>query len=194
MVTVLIFKEDPVKQVKKEEEKLPKYIVPTSNFQMGENDSARILGVPCQVLSETPYKAVRKHICFGDKLEDVIDVKSLLTGITYTIPTGWYNGYDNPLVAIRHSEFKGSDIIFRTNQDTKSLIGSNYYPKDNSYISDFNGKYTQLYGKTCKVVSIPFKGVVNPCGKDIIETFILVEYNGAIYRTLFGEWNFYPKG
>lgn len=171
------------KAEKKVEESLPNYIVPASNF-----DGAYIVGVPCEVISKKPYKQKRKHV-FGESLEDVIDVVSLLSGIKYTIPNSWYVGYDSVIDAVKNSKIN----LNLLNKNVNSLIGRKYYPKDNSYISDSNGDYHPLVGKECTVASIPFKDVVTPCGKKIIRPFILVEYNGEIYRTLFGEWNFYPR-
>lgn len=177
---------------KKVEKKLPKYIVPFSNFSTFSNnnrvDSAMIFGVACEVVSE-PYKTMRpKVVGEGEVEEEVIDVVSLLTGIKYTIPTGWYKGYETREEAVYHSEI--NPALYYGN--VKSLIGRTYYPKDNSYICDFEGNYAQLIGKPCKVVSIPFKGVAKPVEEEIIYKFILVECEGKFYRTLFGEWNFYP--
>ena len=50
----------------------PNYVVPTSNFSDGQ---AYLLGVPCKVLSDHPYKKVRKTILGDVKVEDVIDVE-----------------------------------------------------------------------------------------------------------------------
>jgi len=182
---VLIFDDKSVKveEKKKEEKKLPKYIVPTSNF-----DEGYISGIPCKVVSEKPYKKMRKHFN-SESEDDVIDVVSLLTGIKYTIPNDWYNGYDDIFEAVAKSKLP----LHTLDGNKKSLIGKTYYVRDNSWITDFEGNHGSLIGLPCKVVSVPFKGIVNPCGKDIVRTFILVENNGKIYRTLFGEWNFYPQ-
>lgn len=189
---VLVFSKVPPK--KKVEKKLPKYIVPVSNFNVcatkdnREDDSAMIIGIACEVVSE-PYKTMRPSVIGEGKVEEeVIDVVSLLTGIKYTIPNGWYYVYATREDAVYNSEINQTQYC----GNVKSLIGRTYYPKDNSFISDFEGNYAQLYGKPCKVVSVPFKGIAKPLNDEIIYKFILVEYEGKIYRTLFGEWNFYP--
>lgn len=188
---ILVFSKAQPK--KKAEKKLPKYIVPISNFDIfpdknkREENSAMITGIACEVVSE-PYKMMRpKVIGEGKEEEEVIDVVSLLTGIKYTIPNSWYKGYETREEAIYSSKINQSQYC----GNVKSLIGRTYYPKDNSFICDFEGNYAQLYGKPCKVVSIPFKGIATPIKEEIIYKFILVEYEGKIYRTLFGEWNFY---
>lgn len=189
---ILVFsKAQPKKKVEK---KLPKYIVPISNFDIFSNkenheeNSAMICGIACEVVSE-PYKMMRpKVIGEGKEEEEVIDVVSLLTGIKYTIPNSWYKGYETREEAIYSSKIGQTQYC----GNMKSLIGRTYYPKDNSFICDFEGNYAQLYEKPCKVVSIPFKGIATPIKEEIIYKFILVEYEGKIYRTLFGEWNFYP--
>lgn len=188
----LVFVEKPQKvQPKKKVNKTPKYIVPFSNFStfstINRDESAMIYGIACEVVSE-PYKIMRPKFNGYRKVEEeVIDVVSLLTGIKYTIPTGWYKGYETREEAMCHSKI--NPALYYGN--VKSLIGCAYYPKDNSYICDFEGNYAHLIGKPCKVVSIPFKGIAKPVKDEIIYKFILVEYEGKIYRTLFGEWNFY---
>ena len=89
-----------------QEKTTPNYVVPTSNFHDGQ---AYLLGVPCKVLSDHPYKKVRKTI-FGDpKVEDVIDVQSCVTSIKYTVPTDWVNGYDS-LVKVNDFDGKWGDL------------------------------------------------------------------------------------
>lgn len=182
-MVILIFedKRKPIKETKKEE-KLPNYIVPYSNF-----NEAYLSGTPCRVVSEKPYMAMRKNY-FGDmENEEVIDVVSLLSGIKYTIPNSFYKGYYDIYDAIDQSRLEVKAPLFA---DKKKLIGKLYYPFDNSYISDFEGNGKSLIGKACKVVSIPFEAVVAPVKEKLIRSFILVEYEGKIYRVLFGEWGF----
>lgn len=188
---ILVFsKAQPKKKVEK---KLPKYIVPFSNFNIfpikdNREESAMITGIACEVVSE-PYNIMHPALIGEGKVEEeVIDVVSLLTGIKYTIPNSFYKGYETREEAVYNSEINQTQYY----GDVKSLIGRTYYPKDNSFICDFDGNYAKLYGKPCKVVSIPFKGIAKPLNEEIIYKFILVEYEGKIYRTLFGEWNFYP--
>ena len=182
---VLVFSETQKKAEKKEEQKLPKYIVPTSNFGVCDEDEAMILGIPCEVISKKPYKKMEKDFFDKKRERDYIDVVSLLTGFKYCIPNDWYRGYNDYDEAVKNSR------IPHLTKNPKSLIGLNYYVKDNSYISDFEGNYTQLIGLPCKVVSIPFKGIVRPCRQDVVCKFILVECNEKIFRTLFAEWCFY---
>ena len=194
---VLIFDDKSIKKVEekaeeKVEKKLPKYIVPKSNFTERSRDKSKeamIIGVACEVVSE-PYKVkVPKLIGPGLEEQEVINVVSLLTGIKYTIPYDihFYRGYNSRSQAIYDSSISYGQ--YRKNE--KSLIGSIYYPRDNSYICDFEGNFARLYKKPCKVVSIPFDSVVKCAGEKYIYKFILVEYEGKIYRTLFGEWGFY---
>lgn len=155
-----------------EEEVAPKFIVPTSNFE-----DAYLIGVPCEVISE-PY--IDKYR--GERRE-VIDVKSCVTGLEYTIPTGWAMEFDTLPEANEESKVTGFDQVF-----LQDIIGSKYYPKDNSYIRDFHGVKEPLYHKVCEIVSVPFKDKTEFGEKD----FILVKYNGKVYRTLWEEWCLYP--
>ena len=151
---------------------------PTSNFSDGQ---AYLLGVPCKVLSDRPYKKVRKTI-FGDpKVEDVIDVRSCVTGLKYTVPTDWVNGYDSLVQANDNA-----DIIGHHFPSVKELIGKPYWPRDNSWVNDFDGKWGDLYKKKCEIISVPFKE--KPSDSNSERTFILVRCEGKIYRTLFNEY------
>ena len=159
----------------------PNYVVPTSNFSDGQAD---LLGVPCKVLSDHPYKKSRKTILGDVKVEDVIDVKSCVTGLEYTIPTDWCENYDSLVEANDNA-----DIIGHHFPSVKELIGKPYWPRDNSYIADFDGKWADLYKKECEIVSVPFKETIDTIvGEKKEYTFILVKYDRKIYRTLFGEW------
>ena len=159
----------------------PNYVVPTSNFTDGQT---YLLGVPCKVLSDHPYKKSRKTILGDVKVENVIDVQSCITGIEYTVPTDWVNGYDSLVDAN-----EGANILGHHFPSVKDLIGKPYWPRDNSYIADFEGKWANLYKKECEIVSVPYKETVLTCtGEKKEYVFILVKYNGKTYRVLFGEW------
>lgn len=164
-----------------EKKTTPNYVVPTSNFSY---DDGYLLGVPCKVLSDRPYKKARKTILGDVKIEDVIDVRSCVTGLEYTVPTDWVKGYDSLVDANEDAEILGHHF-----PDVKELIGKPYWPRDNSYIADFDGKWADLYKKKCEIVSVPFKEtVLTSTGQKKEYTFILVKYDEKIYRTLFEEW------
>ena len=158
----------------------PNYVVPTSNF----SDDGYLLGVPCKVLSDQTYKKSRKTILGDVKVEDVIDVQSCVTGLEYTVPTDWVKGYDSLVDANEDAQILGHHF-----PDVKELIGKPYWPRDNSYNADFDGKWADLYKKKCEIVSAPFKETIDTSiGKKKEYTFILVKYNGKTYRVLFREW------
>lgn len=160
----------------KEEKKLPAYVVPTSNFS---DDNAYVYGIPCKVIQEAD--------------DNNIVVMSLITGIKYTIPKGWYRGYDNDIDAIRASSVKSS-ICRCGNPQLLNIIGKKYYPRDNSYITDFKGEWTSLIGEAVTIISLPFEDTIkNPFGISYTRTMVLVEYKGKVYRTMFMEWAFAPK-
>jgi hypothetical protein len=161
-----------------QEKTTPNYVVPTSNFTEGQT---YLLGVSCKVLSDHPYKKSRKTIIGDVKVEDVIDVRSCVTGLEYTVLTDWVNGYDSLVDANEDASILGHHF-----PDVKELIGKPYWPRDNSYVADFNGRWADLYKKKCEIVSVRFKS--KPSGSDSEYNFILVRYDGKIYRTLFEEW------
>ena len=164
-----------------QEKTTPNYVVPTSNFTEGQ---AYLLGVPCKVLSDHPYKKSRETILGDVKIEDVIDVQSCVTGLEYTVPTDWVEDYDSLVEANDNAQILGHHF-----PDVKELIGKPYWPRDNSYNADFDGKWADLYKKKCEIVSVPFKETVLTCtGKKKEYVFILVKYNGNTYRVLFREW------
>ena len=163
-----------------QEKTTPNYVVPTSNF----SDDGYLLGVPCKVLSDHPYKKSRETILGDVKIEDVIDVQSCVTGLEYTVPTDWVKDYDSLVEANDNAQILGHHF-----PDVKELIGKSYWPRDNSYNADFYGEYADLYKKKCEIVSVPFKETVLTCtGKKKEYVFILVKYNGKTYRVLFREW------
>lgn len=173
--------------VSTQEKITPNYVVPTSNFS-----DADLLGVPCKVLSDRPYKKNRKTILGDIKVDVVIDVKSCMSGLEYTIPYDWAQGYDSLVEANEHAQIIGHHF-----PEVRELIGKPYWPKDNSFIIGFQGeKWVDLYHKKCEIVSVPFvdaAGAESMCPEKEYP-FILVKYNGKYYRTLFKEWSLIPDG
>ena len=157
----------------------PKYVVPTSNFP-----DAYLLGVPCLVV-KGPYRKEMKNILGGIEVKTVIDVKSCVSGLEYTIPYDWAEKYNSLVEANEHAQIIGHHF-----PEVRELIGKPYWPKDNSFITGLHGEtWVDLYYKECEIVSVPFTDTV---GYDDLEkeyTFILVKYNGKYYRTLFREWS-----
>lgn len=160
----------------------PKYVVPTSNFP-----EAHLLGVPCLVLKR-PYLKERKNIFGQIQVECVIDLKSCVSGLEYTIPYDWMTGYNSLVEANENSQIIGHHF-----PEVRELIGKPYWPKDNSFITGLHGETrVDLYHKECEIVSVPFMDI---SGDDICPekefTFILVKCDGKYYRTLFKEWSLY---
>ena len=159
----------------------PKYVVPTSNFA-----NAHLLGVPCQVLN-SPYEGEREDIFGNIKVDTVIDVKSCVSGIEYTIPYDWVEEYDSLVEANEHAQIIGHHF-----PEVRELIGKPYWPRDNSFITGLHGEtWVDLYHKECEIVSVPFTDVTGDDDFEKEYTFILVKYNGKYYRTLFEEWGLY---
>ena len=156
----------------------PKYVVPTSNFS-----DAYLLGVPCLVV-KGPYQRKYENIFGNIKVETVIDVKSCVSGLEYTIPYDWTEKYNSLVEANEYAQIIGHHF-----PEVRELIGKPYWPKDNSFITGLHGEtWVDLYHKKCEIVSVPF---IDTVGYDDLEkeyTFILVKYNGKYYRVLFGEW------
>ena len=161
----------------------PKYVVPRSNFY-----DAYLLGVPCLVV-KGPYQKEVKDILGDIKVKSVIDVKSCVSGLEYTIPYDWAEKYNSLVEANEHAQIIGHHF-----PEVRELIGKPYWPRDNSFITGFNGEtLVDLYHKKCEIVSVPFvdtAGVDSIC-PDMEYPFILVKYNGKYYRVLFGEWGLY---
>ena len=161
----------------------PKYVVPTSNFS-----DAYLLGVPCLVV-KGPYQKEMKDILGDIKVKSVIDVKSCVSGLEYTIPYDWAEKYNSLVEANEHAQIIGHHF-----PEVRELIGKPYWPRDNSFITGFNGEtLVDLYNRKCEIVSVPFvdtAGVDSIC-PDMEYPFILVKYNGKYYRVLFGEWGLY---
>ena len=156
----------------------PKYVVPTSNFS-----NAHLLGVPCQVLNG-PYEGEREDIFGNIKVETVIDVKSCVSGLEYTIPYDWVEKYNSLVEANEHAQIIGHHF-----PEVRELIGKPYWPKDNSFITGLHGEtWVDLYHKECEIVSVPFTDVTGDDDFEKEYTFILVKHNGKYYRVLFEEW------
>ena len=161
----------------------PKYVIPTTNCR-----DVYLLGVPCLVV-KGPYQKECKDIMGNIKVKDVIDVKSCVSGLEYTIPYNWTEKYDSLVEANEHAQIIGHHF-----PEVRELIGKPYWPRDNSFITGFNGEtLVDLYNRKCEIVSVPFvdtAGVDSIC-PDMEYPFILVKYNGKYYRVLFGEWGLY---
>ena len=159
----------------------PKYVVPTSNFA-----NAHLLGVPCLVM-KGPYQIECEDIMGNIKVKDVIDVKSCVSGLEYTIPYALVEGYNSLVEANEHAQIIGHHF-----PEVRELIGKPYWPRDNSFITGLHGEtWVDLYHKKCEIVSVPF---IDTVGNDDFETeytFILVKYKGRYYRVLFEEYALY---
>lgn len=161
----------------------PKYVVPTSNFF-----DAYLLGVPCLVV-KGPYQKEMKDILLGDiRVKSVIDVKSCVSGLEYTIPYDWVEKYNSLVEANEHAQIIGHHF-----PEVRELIGKSYWPKDNSFITGLHGEtWVDLYHKECEIVSVPFTDVTGDDDFEKEYTFILVKHNGKYYRVLFEEWGLRP--
>ena len=159
----------------------PKYVVPTSNCF-----DAYLLGVPCQVV-KGPYQKECEDIMGNIKVKTVIDVKSCVSGLEYTIPYDLVEGYNSLVEANEHAQIIGHHF-----PEVRELIGKPYWPRDCSFITGLHGEtWEDLYHKKCEIVSVPF---VDKTGDDDFETeytFILVKHNGKYYRVLFEECGLY---
>lgn len=156
----------------------PKYVVPTSNFA-----NAHLLGVPCLVLNG-PHEGEREDIFGNIKVETVIDVKSCVSGLNYTIPYDWVEEYGSLVEANEQAQIIGHHF-----PEVRELIGKPYWPRDNSFITGLHREtWVDLYHKKCEIVSVPFTDVTGDDDFEKKYTFILVKYNGKYYRTLFEEW------
>ena len=159
----------------------PKYVVPTSNFR-----DAYLLGVPCLVV-KGPYQKEMKDILGGIKVETVIDVKSCVSGLEYTIPYDWAEKYNSLVEANEHAQIIGHHF-----PEVRELIGKPYWPKDNSFITGLHRETrVDLYHKECEIVSVPFTDVTGDDDFEKEYTFILVKHNGKYYRALFEEWGLF---
>ena len=159
----------------------PKYVIPTTNCC-----DAYLLGVPCQVV-KGPYQKECEDIMGNIKVKTVIDVKSCVSGLEYTIPYNWTKKYDSLVEANEHAQIIGHHF-----PDVMDLIGKPYWPRDNSFITELHGGHREgLYHKKCEIISAPFTDVTGDDDFEKKYTFILVKYNGKYYRTLFGEWGLY---
>ena len=161
----------------------PKYVVPRSNFP-----DAYLLGVPCLVV-KGPYQKEMKDILLGDiRVKSVIDVKSCVSGLEYTIPYDWVEKYNSLVEANENAQIIGHHF-----PEVRELIGKPYWPKDNSFITGLHGEtWVDLYHKECEIVSVPFTDVTGDDDFEKEYTFILVKHNGKYYRVLFEEWGLRP--
>ena len=161
----------------------PKYVVPTSNCH-----DAYLLGVPCLVV-KGPYQKEMKDILLGDiRVKSVIDVKSCVSGLEYTIPYDWVEKYNSLVEANEHAQIIGHHF-----PEVRELIGKPYWPRDNSFITGLHGEtWVDLYHKECEIVSVPFTDVTGDDDFEKEYTFILVKHNGKYYRVLFEEWGLRP--
>lgn len=173
----------------KKESNIGKYIIPNSCFSQKDEIPAYILGIPCKILSD-PY-AIKVKDIFTEKMKEVmvIDVKSMVSNIKYTIYEGYGNIYDTLEEANTFARIKGTP-----NPSMKNLIGMKYYVNDNSFIMDFNGKWHDVYKKECTILSIPFKDktyAIEPHLDKRVYPYILVrnEEDNTIMRVLFQEWS-----
>ena len=156
----------------------PKYVIPTTNCC-----DAYLLGVPCQVV-KVPYQKECEDSIGEIQVKCVIDVKSCVSGLEYTIPYDWVEGYDSLVEANENAQIIGHHF-----PEVRELLGKPYWPKDNSYITGLNGETgVDLYHKKCEIVSVPFMDIAGVDDTDEVYPFILVKYKGRYYRTLFREW------
>ena len=159
----------------------PKYVVPTSNCH-----DAYLLGVPCLVV-KGPYQKEYEDILGDIGVKTVIDVKSCVSGLEYTIPYDWVEKYNSLVEANEHAHIIGHHF-----PDVRELIGKPYWPRDNSFITGHHREtWVDLYHKECEIVSVPFADVTGDDDFEKEYTFILVKYNGKCYRVLFEEWGLY---
>ena len=159
----------------------PKYVIPTSNFR-----NAYIIGVPCKILA-SPYVGKWTNYV-RTRMTKLIDIQSCVTGIKYTIPYEWVRSFKSLVDANDQAEIIGHHF-----PEVTDLIGKPYWPRDDSYISDLDGNSSgRLFHQRCEIVSVPFDDTIKDMvGKDITYKFILVRYEGKIYRTLFQEYALY---
>lgn len=159
----------------------PKYVIPTSNF-----NNAAIIGVPCKILAG-PYVGKWTNYV-RTRITKLINVQSCVTGIKYTIPYEWVRTYKSLVDANDQAAIIGHHF-----PEVTDLIGKPYWPRDNSYISDLDGNPSErLFHQRCEIVSVPFDDPIKDAlGKDIPCMFILVRYEGKIYRALFQEQALY---
>ena len=159
----------------------PKYVVPTSN-----SHDAYLLGVPCLVM-KGPYQKECEGIMGNIEVKTVIDVKSCVSGLEYTVSYDWVEKYNSLVEANEYSHIIGHHF-----PDVRELIGKPYWPRDNSFITGLHGEtWVDLYHKECEIVSVPFTDVTGDDDFEKEYTFILVKHNGKYYRTLFEEWGLF---
>lgn len=169
-----------------------KYVITRSNYT---STNAYVLGVPLKIISQ-PY--VGKYTPFPGKTEKILYIKvaSLITGYIYEIPlnTDWmtiYDTYEEMVVNCAGWISRGYKI-YQDAGRLEQIVNKEYYPMDNSYSSDFDGKWFPVAGKICRILSVPFK-VSTDFGKK--KRCILVQKKEAgvpVGRAYFMEWKLLP--
>lgn len=165
-----------------------KYLITNSNF-----DDAYVCGVPLKIIDQ-PYMG--EYSPFSGKTEKILYIKvaSLITGYIYEIPfnTDWmtiYDTYDEMVVNCAKWISRGYKI-YQDAGRLEQIVNKEYYPMDNSYSSDFEGKWFPVAGKLCRILSVPFK-VSTDYGK---KRCILVQKKDgkSVGRAFFMEWKLIP--
>ena len=184
---IVIIEEVPEKKPEKKPEPIVgKYIITKSNY-----GGAYIMGIPCKIMSE-PY-AVKDE--YHDKN---IKVMSCITGIEYEIPykPSWFKVYDTFDEVLTTTE--AENLIYygyHIFQDPLcceicGLVGKEYYPIDNSYSEDTNGRRMWVANEVVKIVDVPFIKKT-PYGN--YEWFVTVKTKGGqTGKCLFMEWKLIP--
>jgi hypothetical protein len=166
-----------------------KYVITRSNYT-----DAYVLGVPLKIISQ-PY--VGEYTLYPGKTEKKLYIKvaSLITGYIYEIPlnSDWMTIYDTYEEMVIHCAgwISRGYKIYQDAGRLEQIVNKEYYPMDNSYSCDFEGKWFPVAGKLCRILSVPFK-VSTEFGK---EKCILVQKKEAgspVGRAYFMEWKLLP--
>ncbi len=173
------------------ESNVGKFVVPTHNYSEVDENDAYLADVPCKILSE-PYMATVKTFFGTSERRELVDVKSMVSNIKYTIPTSLFGPvYDTLAEANKHAKIQGVE-----NPRMKDLIGKKYYPFDNSWNKDLvNGMWHNLVDSDCIITGLPFKeptGDPLPDVRDKKMVFVHVLSNGQVHRVLYGDWGLIP--
>lgn len=162
-----------------------KYLITRSNFY-----DTYVLGVPLKIISQ-PYMG--EHNPYPG--EPCIKVVSLITGYIYEIPfkTEWmtiYDTYEEMVVNCAGWISRGYKI-YQDAGRLEQIVNKEYYPMDNSYSKDFEGKWFPVAGKICRILSVPFK-VTTEFGKKKCILVQKKETGVPIGRAYFMEWRLLP--
>jgi len=166
-----------------------KYLITSSNF-----DDAYVCGVPLKIISQ-PY--IGEYSLYPGKTERIpyIKVASLITGYIYEIPfkKEWMTIYDTyeEVVANCAGWISRGYKVYQDAGRLEQIVNKEYYPMDNSYSSDFNGKWFPVAGKTCRILSVPFK-VSTEFGKRKCILVQKKEAESPVGRAFFMEWKLLP--